>query len=305
MGRILGVDLRIDGSWFVVALLVVYSFFLQFTLVFPRLAAAAAIGMAVTAALMFFGSVLVHELAHALVARRRGIEVRGITLFLFGGATHARVESKGPRDEFVVSAVGPVTSLGLAGVLAGLGLLLRTIAPRPVVGTLFLLAWLNLVLAIFNLIPGFPLDGGRLLRSALWARWGSILRATRVAALAGQTVGYLLVATGIVMMVARRVGAGVWLAAIGWFLAQAARTSFQELRTQRLLDGVAAGDLAGAGEPPPGSPRVSPESPAIAVAEALRDARVDAVSVGSDGESRGIVTRASLRAWIDARAEAR
>jgi Zn-dependent protease len=142
------------------------------------------------------GSVLVHELAHAFVSQARGIRVQDITLSLFGGATRARVESRGPGDEFLIALVGPLTSgllAALFGITAGLG---RDELSAPLAGTLGYLAWTNLVLARFNLVPGFPLDGGRLLRSAIWKATGSLARATRIASAAGQGVGWLLVAAG-------------------------------------------------------------------------------------------------------------
>jgi len=117
---------------------------------------------------LFFGSVLIHELAHALVSRARGIRVRDITLFLFGGATRARVESRGPGDEFLIAVVGPLTSVLLAALFWAVEVFARGALPRSLIGMFGYLAWINLLLAGFNLVPGFPLDGGRLLRSVVW-----------------------------------------------------------------------------------------------------------------------------------------
>jgi len=116
VGRIVGIEIRVDSSWVVIALLITYSMYLRFSFLYKDLSTGAAVGIAILAAVLFFGSVLVHELAHALVSRARGIRVQDITLFLFGGATRARVESRGPRDEFLIAAVGPLTS----GLVAGL-----------------------------------------------------------------------------------------------------------------------------------------------------------------------------------------
>ena len=193
--------------------------------------------------MLFFGSVLVHELAHALVAQARGIRVQDITLFLFGGATRARVESRGPGDEFLIALVGPLTSgllAALFGIIAGLG---GDSLSTPLAGTLGYLAWTNLLLAGFNLVPGFPLDGGRLLRSAIWKATGSLTRATRVASVSGQGVGWLLVAAGVAFLLAGDLAGGIWFAFIGWFLVQAARSSYQELQLQQLLRGVEAEDV--------------------------------------------------------------
>src|SRR5919112_2048753 len=200
VGRIAGIEVRIDSSWVVIALLITYSMYLRLSSLYPELSGGGAVGLAVGSAVLFFGSVLVHELAHALVAQARGIRVQDITLFLFGGATRAKVDSRGPGDEFLIALVGPLTSgllAGLFAVVAGLG---GEVLTRPLAGTFGYLAWTNLLLAGFNLVPGFPLDGGRLLRSAIWKATGSLSRATRIASAAGQGVGWLLVAFGVVSL---------------------------------------------------------------------------------------------------------
>ena len=243
VGRIAGIEVRIDSSWAVIALLITYSMYLRLSVLYPELSGGGAVGLAIVSAVLFFGSVLVHELAHAVVSQARGIRVQDITLFLFGGATRARVESRGPGDEFLIALVGPLTSgllAGLFGILAGLGGDLLT---RPLAGTFGYLAWTNLLLAAFNLVPGFPLDGGRLLRSAIWKATGSLSRATRVASVAGQGVGWLLVAAGVAWLLAGDLAGGIWFAFIGWFLVQAARSSYQELQLQQLLRGVEAEEV--------------------------------------------------------------
>jgi len=243
VGRIAGIEVRIDSSWVVIALLITYSMYLRVSLVYQDTSTGGAVALAILSAVLFFGSVLVHELAHAVVSQARGIRVQDITLFLFGGATRARVESRGPGDEFLIALVGPLTSGILAvlfGIVAGLG---RDLLSAPLAGTFGYLAWTNLLLAAFNLVPGFPLDGGRLLRSAIWKATGSLGRATRVASLAGQGVGWLLVAAGVAYLLAGSLAGGIWFAFIGWFLVQAARSSYQELQLQQLLRGVEAEDV--------------------------------------------------------------
>jgi len=240
LGRIAGVEIRIDPSWAVIALLVAYSLFLHFTLTYRSLSDPAGLALAVGATVVFFGSVLAHELTHAVVARRLGIPVHGITLFIFGGATHAEVDSKGPRDELLVSAVGPVSSLVIAAVLWGVSVLGRGVVAHPLEGAVGYLAWVNAILAVFNLLPGFPLDGGRILRAAVWATTGSLARATRVAAAAGQTVGYLLLAVGALLVFGGALISGVWLAAIGWFLAQTAKASLRDFTVRQMLGRVEA-----------------------------------------------------------------
>src|SRR5215217_5531165 len=246
VGRVAGIEVRIDSSWAVIALLITYSMYLRLSVLYPELEGGGAVGLAIGSAVLFFGSVLVHELAHALVAQARGIRVQDITLFLFGGATRARVESRGPGDEFLIALVGPLTSgllAGLFGILASLG---RDVLSRPLAGTFGYLAWTNLLLAGFNLVPGFPLDGGRLLRAAIWKTTGSLARATRTASVSGQGVGWLLVAAGVAWLLAGDLAGGIWFAFIGWFLVQAARSSYQDLELQQLLAGVEAEDVMAA-----------------------------------------------------------
>jgi Zn-dependent protease/predicted transcriptional regulator len=243
VGRIAGVEVRVDSSWVVVALLVTYSMYLRVLYLYGSVSTVGAVGLAVLSAVLLFGSVLVHELAHAVVSQARGIRVLDITLFLFGGATRARVESRGPGDEFLIAVVGPLTSgilAGLFGIVAGLG---GGVLSGPLAGTLGYLGWVNLLLAAFNLVPGFPLDGGRLLRSAIWKATGSLGRATQIASGAGQAVGWLLVAGGVAWLLAGNLAGGIWFAFIGWFLVQAARASYQELQLRHLLGGVEAEDV--------------------------------------------------------------
>jgi Zn-dependent protease/predicted transcriptional regulator len=243
VGRVAGIEVRVDSSWAVIALLITYSMYRRLSTLYPELSGGGAVGLAIVSAVLFFGSVLVHELAHALVAQARGIRVQDITLFLFGGATRARVESRGPGDEFLIALVGPLTSgllAGLLGIVAGLG---REVLSGPLAGTFGYLAWTNLLLAVFNLVPGFPLDGGRLLRSAIWKATGSLARATRIASAAGQGVGWLLVAAGVAWLLAGDLAGGIWFAFIGWFLVQAARSSYQDLQLQQLLRGVEAEEV--------------------------------------------------------------
>src|SRR6266536_1778795 len=243
VGRIAGIEVRVDSSWVVIALLITYSMYLRLSILYRDLSTGGAVGLAILSAMLFFGSVLVHELAHALVSQARGIRVQDITLFLFGGATRARVESRGPGDEFLIAVVGPLTSGLLAALFWVVDVLGRDVLSRPLVGAFGYLAWVNLLLAGFNLVPGFPLDGGRLLRSAIWKATGSFGRATRIASVAGQAVGWLLVAGGVAYLLAGNLAGGIWFAFIGWFLVQAARATYEELQLRHLLRGVEAQDV--------------------------------------------------------------
>jgi len=291
VARIFGIEVRVDSSWAVIALLITYSMYLRVAFLYRDLSGGAAVGLAVLATVLFFGSVLTHELAHALVSQARGIRVQDITLFLFGGATRARVESRGPGDEFLIAVVGPLTSLLLAGLFWLIDVVGRGVLSTPVAGMFGYLGWVNLLLAAFNLVPGFPLDGGRLLRSAIWKATGSFGRATRIASLAGQGVGWLLVAAGVASLLAGNLAGGIWFAFIGWFLVQAARSSYQDLQLRDLLRGVEAEDVM-AGN----LLRVPPE---LTVQDAVDDyfMRYDhgAFPVDEQGRTIGLLTMRGVR----------
>jgi Zn-dependent protease/CBS domain-containing protein len=304
LGRIAGVEIRIDSSWVFIALLITYSLYVRFTEAFPDLEVALGITLGVGFGLLFFASVLAHEMAHALVARARRIPVRGITLFMFGGATHARVESRGPWDEFLISVVGPLSSVVLGGAFFLLGTLGRGLLGPPVSGGFRYLAFVNVALAVFNLLPGFPLDGGRVLRSLLWRIFGSLPRATRVAGAVGQAVGYLMIGAGAVFVFIGGLVTGIWFAFIGWFVAQAARASVRQLEVQQLLGSVEVRDLMASD--------LVTIPPSLTVRQAVdvyftRSVR-SVFPVQEDGETRGLLTLTAVkklpkRQWDSRRVE--
>jgi len=302
VGRIAGVAIRIDASWTIIFALVTWSLYKWLGDLYPRLGTGPALALAAAASLLFFGSVLTHEMAHAVVARRRGIPVHGITLFLFGGATHAAVEAKGPGAEFTVAAVGPLTSLGLGAAFGLGGMFGDGILPEEVAGTLGYLGIVNVSLAVFNLIPGFPLDGGRVLRSIVWRATGSIDRATRVAAIAGQTVGYLLMAAGLLFVATGLRTTGIWFAAIGWFLAQAARTSYAQQQLQSRLGSATAAEVMSsaedlvAGDSDLVVPRDAPMTEVLGKLETGKTRRVLVAAQGD--EIVGLIGPADVARWL-------
>jgi Zn-dependent protease len=249
LARLRGIDVRLDPSLVLIALLVGWTFGTRFAAVHPL---TTAVAMAAAGAVLFFASILAHELAHAFEALHRGLEVHGITLFLFGGVTEMDARSESPRDEFVIAAVGPYVSL-LCGAVFGL---LATYATwlfpagvaRPVADVAGLLGWLNVLLAVFNLVPGAPLDGGRVLRAGLWWVLRDRRRAVRISARMGQLLGAALVAFGVYGMAragtAGLVG-GFWWIVIGFFLASAARTELRQSEVDAVLHGRRAADLVG------------------------------------------------------------
>ncbi|MGH7541337.1 MAG: site-2 protease family protein [Gemmatimonadota bacterium] len=240
IGRWFGFPIRIDYSWFLVAALVVWTFSMhEFPRQLPGLSDTLYLAMGISAALLFFVSVLLHELAHAIVARARGIPVDGIILFIFGGIAQAREEAERPIDEFLLTAAGPLCSVALAGVFFGVERLVGALGgPEPVSAVLGFLALLNFVLAVFNMIPGFPLDGGRIFRSAVWAATGDLDKATRWATWGGRAFGTLLIVFGAAQLFFGLLLAGLWSAFIGWFLTNAATSSYRQFRVRRMLSRI-------------------------------------------------------------------
>lgn len=262
VGRIFGINIRIDWSWLLIFLLISWNLSVVFGQAHPNWGLGQSWLVAVIAALLFFISVLLHELAHSVMARIQGVPVRSITLFLFGGVSNIEREPPSPNAEFLITVVGPATSIVLGGLFTWIGL---ATAGRATVGLTAanvisrldplttLLLWLgpiNLILGVFNLIPGFPLDGGRLLRSILWAATNSLERATQWAAGVGQAIAWLFILAGVAMIFGVQIPFlgggfinGIWLAFIGWFLSSAASQSYQQVLMQDLLDGVAVSRL--------------------------------------------------------------
>lgn len=241
LGKILGFEINIDWSWLLIFFLVVFTLASGY---FPSLRhnfdPSTNWMLGVAAALLLFASVLVHELSHSLVARRFGIDVKGITLFIFGGVSQTTEEPRSATEEFWMSIVGPATSFGLAAFFGILDIV-GTSAHWPVAAVALVgyLAMINFFLGAFNLVPGFPLDGGRVLRSIIWGTTGDLTKATRYASFSGQTFGYLLMAIGFFNIVAlgQMIG-GLWLIFIGWFLTGAARSSYEQLVVRQTLSGV-------------------------------------------------------------------
>ncbi len=202
----------------------------------------AAFGVGVAAALLFLGGVLAHELGHAFAARRFGLRVDGISLWLFGGAAGIG-EARTPRQEGVVAFAGPAVSLLLGGGFLATAALTRDVLPSVLTAELFLLGVLNLVLAVFNLLPGLPLDGGRIVRSVVWWRSGDPDRATVIAASAGAFISWALFGVGVWRLTAGDVLGGVWLIVLSFFLRTAGRAEATAARTKRQVSGVTAGQM--------------------------------------------------------------
>ncbi len=241
-----GFEIRVDPSWLLIAALIVWSLANgYFPEAAPGLHDIDYLALATVAMLGLFASLILHELAHATLARHYGLAVGGITLFLFGGVAELQQEPESPASEFRIAIAGPATSLALAGLFAAVSAAAQGVHVSSGLGALLdYLAGINLILALFNLLPAFPLDGGRILRAALWRSSGDLLEATRRASLIGRAGGYALVALGFAILFSTRaVLGGLWPILVGLFLAAAASASWQQMLARRALAGRTVGDL--------------------------------------------------------------
>lgn len=242
IGRIAGIRISLNWSWLIIFALIVWSLYASvFPAQDPGLSNATYVVMSVIAAIVFFLSILLHELGHSIVARRNGMEIDGITLWLFGGVSQFKEKFKSPGSEFRIGIAGPAVSLVLGGIFVGLAVLTRF--STPVDGTLAWLGYINLFLLVFNLLPALPLDGGRVLRSALWRAKGDFAWATKIAAGIGRGFGYVMIGGGVLLFVTYRSGSGIWLALIGWFLLGAAGSEAGYAKTSEALEGLHVRDL--------------------------------------------------------------
>ncbi len=242
LGRIRGIPVGLHSSWFLIFALVSWSLARgYFPPAYPGLPQPAYWLLGALTSLLFFLSVFLHEMGHSAVAQRNGIPVSSITLFIFGGVAQIAREPDHPGTEFRIAVAGPVVSLLLFVLFAGLYALDRQI-PYLAAPSRYL-ANINLILALFNLIPGFPLDGGRVLRAAVWAATGDFQRATRAAAFTGQVVAFAFMGIGLFTIIGGQVFNGLWLILIGWFLQNAAAASFAQVTVQQSLRGVSVGQV--------------------------------------------------------------
>lgn len=242
LGRIAGIRIGVNWSWLIVFALIVWSLAVAvFPSQNPGFSDGEYVVMAVAAAILFFVSLLLHELGHALQARREGIEIEGINLWLFGGVAQFKGSFASAGAEFRIAIAGPLVSLALgalfvlAAAFAGL--------PNAIDGVVAWLGYTNLILLVFNLLPALPLDGGRVLRSALWHLRGDLQWATWVASAVGRGFGFLFIGLGVFMLIVEGAFSGAWLAFIGWFLLQAATSEARYVATKQALDGLRVRDL--------------------------------------------------------------
>ncbi len=243
LGKIFGIEISIHVSWFLIVVLLTWSLATGW---FPALYGGWAtltywlVGLLAT--LLLFASVLVHELAHSLVARARGLPVKSITLLIFGGISNIEQEPKQPGVEFQMAFVGPLTSLLLGGLSYLLLVAIRG-GTSPLAAILGYLAVANIVLGLFNLLPAFPLDGGRVLRSIVWKLSGNVRTATRVATLAGQGIAYLLILVGVYLLFGGYILDGIWFGLLGWFLLSGAQSANSQAMLEAVFKGVIVSEV--------------------------------------------------------------
>lgn len=247
IGSIAGIDIRVHWSWFAIFFLLTWwlaeGFYDE---VYDDWTRGEAWASAIVTTILFFGSVLLHELSHSLVARRLGLPVQNITLFIFGGVSALGSEPTSAKQEFQVAIVGPLTSFvlgGIAAIVTLVGWLVFDIVDTPPIAVAEYLAFINVAVGIFNMLPGFPLDGGRVLRAAIWSRNRNMLKATRWASTAGTIISFGLIAVGVLSILAGSFIGGVWFVVIGWFLRNSAETAYQQLVIRQTLEGVKVGEL--------------------------------------------------------------
>ncbi len=240
-----GFQVWIDASWLLIGALIAWTLAVAvFPNSLPGLAAPTYWWMAVLATIGLLFSIVFHETAHSLVARRYGIEIKGITLFIFGGVAQMAGEPGSARAEFLMAAAGPLSSLFLSGTLFALSAINDGHSGPPTIGAvLWYLGSLNLMLGLFNLVPAFPLDGGRMLRAALWAWQQNIGRATRIAAAAGNGFGIFLIVLGTLQVLRGNFIGGMWQFLIGMFLRTAANAEYQQTMAQRVLADVSVAQV--------------------------------------------------------------
>lgn len=255
LANVFGIRIGVEPSWFIVLFLIIWSLSGYYGDLFPG-GGSTAFVLAVISALAFFGSVLLHELGHAVVALRNGIGIVGIDLWMFGGVARMKRDTDSAGVEFRVAAAGPLVTLLIALACFGAGVLIAgtgdaidsarfdAVSSDETLAVLGYLAFINALLLVFNLIPGFPLDGGRIVRAIVWWRTGDRTRATRIAARMGQGVAYLMIAAGLYLIV---VGdlliTGIWLGIIGLFLGQAAKATEAQSAVTGRIEGVLVADV--------------------------------------------------------------
>ncbi len=310
IGKAFGISLKLHWTWFFIFALVTWALATSyFPTVYPAWSSSMKISAGIVTSLLFFGSVLAHELMHSVVALHEGIKVHSITLFILGGVSQMTEEPKLPKDEFRMAIAGPGSSIVIGAIFWGIffaaggtivstpgGILFLSRSALPmaqfIAGVSGWLGLINLLLGVFNLIPGFPLDGGRVLRSLLWWRSKNLQSATRIASNIGRGVGFIFIFYGVYLLFTGNWFNGIWFALIGWFLESAAVGSYRQLVLQDLLKGHVASEVM--------SRDCMMISPSISVEELVNEHILTSgrrcFPVVSSGHIEGMITIHNIRA---------
>ena len=296
LGRLFGVEIGLHYSWFIIAVLITLSLAQQFQLTNAAWSVTLRWGLGLITAVLFFASIIAHELSHALVAKARGLPVRSITLFALGGVAQMERDAGDAKTEFWMGIIGPITSFVIGVVCLVLALLLGWTPPglpgTPLAAMSMWLGVINIGLAVFNMIPGFPLDGGRVLRGLVWWITGNAQRATTIAARVGQVIAFLMIVYGVMQFFSGAGFNGLWLAFIGWFLLSASRESYAQMVVAEGLRGLRVGDVMS---------RDYPEVDAYANLQTFAEEHLMRTGrrffvVNLNGRPEGIITPAELAA---------
>lgn len=291
IARIAGIDISIHYTWILIFALVTWSLGIgYFPVAYPGWATWLYWLTSVTAALLLFVSVIVHELAHSLVAKSRGLPVKSITLFLLGGVSNLETEPEKPGVEFTVAIVGPLASVAIAALFWVVDYFnLVPVGAFKAISEY--LVTVNVLLAAFNILPGFPLDGGRILRSIIWGATNDLKKATNIASIVGQVFGWIMIVAGVAMALTGDLMGGIWLAFIGWFLNSAAEASRREMELRSLWLNVRVSSVM--------NDRPETIEPGTAVEKLVNELYVKRglryAPVVEDGRLQGIVTLADVK----------
>lgn len=250
LGRVFGIEIGLHYSWLIIAVLIALSLASYFGSTHPEWGSGIIWSMAIVSALLFFISIVVHELSHALVARRNGLPVHSITLFALGGVAQIEKEAENARTEFWLGIIGPITSMAIGIICLTIALAIGwTFADTPTTPPIAILVWLgsiNIGLAIFNMVPGFPMDGGRVMRAVIWWIKGDAAASTRIASMIGQSIAVGFIVLGLLAFFGGSGFGGLWIAFIGWFLLNSARATYAQTDMAERLKNVRVRDLMSA-----------------------------------------------------------
>src|SRR6266496_4124214 len=300
--RIFGIQIGLHYSWLLIAVLIVLSLAGQFAATNPQWSPNIIWGVSILTALLFFATIIIHELSHAAIAKARGLPVRSITLFALGGVAQIEKEASDAKTEFWMGIAGPITSalIGLIclGIAAGLGWNPSYHHQSPWAAMLGWLGVINLALAVFNMVPGFPLDGGRVLRASIWWITGDASRATRIAAGIGQSIAFAFIIVRLVRFFNVAGFRGLWLTFIGWFLLDAERSSYSQCETIERLRAVHDVML-----PLTKLHAVKPETSFTEALETMGRKDVNQLPVMSKHHLAGIISRSHILRLLQTRTE--